>query len=326
MRKKYISIFLILVILMLSIAITPVFATTYYYDSGYEIYHDSNIAGWTINSCSLISDEIKLPEVLLSDSVTTIGGSCFENNYTLYQIDIPDSFTTIGAYAFSGCKSLSNVHFSSQLTNIYTGAFRYCDSLKTVDLSETKLSQLASTVFYRCESLESVILPSSLNSIGSNAFAGCPDLNKLFIDNNVNSIANNAFSNSPNVVIYCYDDSYAHQFAVNNSVEYVLLDLPVIPDPTETPTEIEPTMVPTEEPTQADGYFLGDVNGDGVVDIIDATLIQRYCAKLLINVEFEILHGDVNENNSVDDIDATLIRRFLAGVEVYYPIGEWKSS
>ena len=58
-------------------------------------------------------------------------------------------------------------------------------------------------------------------------------------------------------------------------------------------------------------YEFGDVNRDGVVDIIDATLVQKYSVdKATLDNEQKIL-GDVNGDGEVDIIDATLVQKFV---------------
>ncbi|WP_316608439.1 dockerin type I repeat-containing protein [uncultured Ruminococcus sp.] len=70
------------------------------------------------------------------------------------------------------------------------------------------------------------------------------------------------------------------------------------------------------------GYILGDINGNGEADVIDATLIQRHAAA--IKTEYaakDFLHGDVNADGKTDIIDASLIRGYLAGSSCPYDIG-----
>ena len=295
MRKCKIASAICLALVLLCMAVVPAFATTYYYSSGYELYHDSNSTnGWIINSCSLADNEISLPARLLDEDVTAIGGMAFQNRSALTYVYIPDSFTIIGAYAFDGCTSLSEVVFGENLQNINFGAFRYCDSLTTVDLSQTKLSLIANAAFYDCDSLQEVMLPDTVESIGANAFANCPSLNKIVIGRNVTKIAASAFNNSTNTVIYCYYNSYAYQFAREMSISYTLLD------------EVK----------------LGDANGDGHVTINDVTAIQRYLAELE-TLEGSYLHAaDANQDGTVNIADATVIQMYLAEYDMEYPIGE----
>ena len=69
-------------------------------------------------------------------------------------------------------------------------------------------------------------------------------------------------------------------------------------------------------------YILGDANGDGIVDAIDATLIQRYDAQMHVGDSFDVNAADVNGDGEVDILDVTFIQRYLAGMNVKFPIGE----
>ena len=68
-------------------------------------------------------------------------------------------------------------------------------------------------------------------------------------------------------------------------------------------------------------YLLGDVNMDGEVSIIDATLIQRKVSDMKVNA-FDEKAADVDGSGDVEIIDATLIQRYLAFIETSYLIGE----
>ena len=69
---------------------------------------------------------------------------------------------------------------------------------------------------------------------------------------------------------------------------------------------------------------LGDVDGDGVATVIDATYIQRYGVNMKIPVsEDELLRrGDVDGDGEVTVIDATFIQRYEVKMQTPYPIGE----
>ena len=67
--------------------------------------------------------------------------------------------------------------------------------------------------------------------------------------------------------------------------------------------------------------ILGDANGDGAVDIRDATIVQRYVASYAVkDPEIVKLCGDIN-GDGVSILDATLIQRYLACYKVTYDIG-----
>lgn len=55
---------------------------------------------------------------------------------------------------------------------------------------------------------------------------------------------------------------------------------------------------------------VGDVNGDGAVDVMDATEIQRYLAETRETIDTKA--ADVNRDGAVDVQDITLIQRYIA--------------
>lgn len=70
-------------------------------------------------------------------------------------------------------------------------------------------------------------------------------------------------------------------------------------------------------------YILGDADGNGVVDILDATKIQRILAHLLTDPDGGYtLRGDVDGDQMLTAADVTLIQRHLASLKTKYPIGQ----
>ena len=69
-------------------------------------------------------------------------------------------------------------------------------------------------------------VPVGVSTINNYTFANCADLTKITMRRTVASISTSAFNNSPNVVIYCYNGSAAHTFAVNNGIQFVIMEEP----------------------------------------------------------------------------------------------------
>ena len=68
--------------------------------------------------------------------------------------------------------------------------------------------------------------------------------------------------------------------------------------------------------------ILGDADGDGVVTILDATVIQRYLASFVVpNPAIVEERGDITQDG-IDILDATWIQRWLAEMTIPYPIGK----
>lgn len=62
-------------------------------------------------------------------------------------------------------------------------------------------------------------------------------------------------------------------------------------------------------------FILGDANGDGKVDINDATAIQRHLAMVQQITGKSLREADYNHSNKIDIDDATSVQRFIAGIK-----------
>ncbi len=97
----------------------------------------------------LYSDEdTEITNLIIPNSVTSIGGSAFWNCSGLTSVTIPNSVTSIGYNAFLGCSGLTSVTIPNSVTSIGAEAF------------------------FGCSGLTSVTIPNSVTSIGSQAFDG----------------------------------------------------------------------------------------------------------------------------------------------------------
>ena len=59
----------------------------------------------------------------------------------------------------------------------------------------------------------------------------------------------------------------------------------------------------------------GVVNGDGVVNILDVTFIQKYKVDMISLSQYGLVCADVNHDNDITIRDATFIQMYLAGLE-----------
>ena len=71
-------------------------------------------------------------------------------------------------------------------------------------------------------------------------------------------------------------------------------------------------------------YYLGDADGSGYVDIVDATFVQRYVT--MVDVPYDddqLMNADVDGDDELTIVDATFIQRFCAALVTPYEIGDW---
>lgn len=143
-------------------------------------------------------------------------------------------------------------------------------------------------------SLKHITIENGINSIGDYAFYGCKDLESITIPESVNSIGNNTFYGCNSFVIYGYSHSYAEKYAKENSIPFISLN--------------------------AKPVILGDVDMDGVIRIQDATLIQRYLAKIADLNEEQLTAAKVISDEKLSVNDATILQRYLAEIIDRFPI------
>ena len=86
----------------------------------------------------------------------------------------------------------------------------------------------------------------------------------------------------------------------NSDTERIILFVSGIANPTEPPTKPE--------------QIIGDVNDDGSVTVLDATMLQKYIAGLVSLSNEQLALADTNGDGSVTVLDATEIQKYLAGL------------
>ena len=78
-------------------------------------------------------------------------------------------------------------------------------------------------------------------------------------------------------------------------------------------TEEELKLSPTAyTPSGAATPLLGDVNGDGDVDLYDLLTLQQYLAKNITLTEAQLLISDVTKDDKVDLYDLLTLQQYLA--------------
>ena len=133
-----------------------------------------------------------LTSVTIGNSVTSIGNNAFSYCTGLTSVTIPNSVTSIGIHAFLYCSSLTSVNIPNSVTSIGEYAFSNCSGLTSITIPNSVIS-IGSSAFRSCTRLTSVIIGNSVTSIGDDAFYECSSLTSVIIGNNVTSIGKDAF-------------------------------------------------------------------------------------------------------------------------------------
>ena len=105
---------------------------------------------------------------------------CF-NSAGFTEVVIGDSVTTIGKVSFSSCDSLTSVTIGDSVTTIEGSAFQFCKSLTSVTIPDS-VTTIGNQAFYSCFSLTSVTIGDSVTTIGSSAFNDCGNLARVYCE------------------------------------------------------------------------------------------------------------------------------------------------
>ena len=124
----------------------------------------SNDANPLCYAHNLYLNGVLVTDLVIPDSVTSIGEYAFYYCSGLTSVTIPDSVTSIGDYAFSGCSSLTSVTIPDSVTSIGDYAFSGCRGLTSVTIPNS-VTSIGASAFYNCYKLVEVYNQSALSLI-----------------------------------------------------------------------------------------------------------------------------------------------------------------
>ncbi|MBQ9575670.1 MAG: leucine-rich repeat protein, partial [Muribaculaceae bacterium] len=264
---------------------------------------------------------------ILSSSPATVEVTYRDTDYNSYHgvVNVPASVThggvtytvtAIGNSAFRKCDDLTSLTLPNTITEIKPLAFYYCDGLTSLDIPNS-VTTIQHEAFWICRGLTHVTIPNSVTSIGYDAFRNCSALSSVVIGKNVATIGQNCFLYDPLLTeITCLGETPP---AVSNTTHFfslyegVTLRVPYGSHEAyrNTAPWSELSHIVSEQTIEP--ALLGDVNGDGLVNISDVTSLINLLLKGN-NQPGDHPAADVNGDSQVNISDVTsLINKLLKG-------------
>ncbi len=166
---------------------------------------NSDGESYTVSGCKeSASGKLTIPETYKDKPVTGIGDRAFVVSNKLTEIVIPDSVTTIGEWAFT-CENLKSVTLGKSVRDINSYTFSESLSLESVCVSKENPYFVSDEngVLFNKEKTKLVFaprtisgsykVPDSVTTIGGWAFGGCENLTNLTLPSGLETIENHAF-------------------------------------------------------------------------------------------------------------------------------------
>lgn len=109
--------------------------------------------------------ESDIEEIILPESLTSIGDECFYFCEKLRQFIMPDSVTKLGFRSLAYCRNLEHLHLSTSLEAIESQNFNKCDNLKCLDVPGSVKTIDASAIVWNEKGFEKIILHEGVEGI-----------------------------------------------------------------------------------------------------------------------------------------------------------------
>ena len=140
-------------------SVTSIGERAFYSCSGLTAVHISDLAAWCnidfansdanplYNAKNLYINGDLVTNLVIPNSVTSIGDAAFANCINLKSITIHDGVKTIGESAFSGCSKVETIYIGNSIESIKDYAFANCNNIFEIEIASKKAITASGNVF-----------------------------------------------------------------------------------------------------------------------------------------------------------------------------------
>lgn len=231
---------------------------------------------------------------------TTVS-DCLECNFIVTYVQETNSYKLVSYIGTATDVVIPAKYNGGAITEIYRSCFKDNTSITSVKIPEG-VTTIDTIAFMNCSSLERVFIPASVTTIGNNAFYGASD----------------------ELIIFCYRGSAAREYAIENDIDYVLMDNIETED---TLIDYENSLIFTsiqgcDDPTE---FWIASGTADVVAtpSLVYGNL-ERYGTGTILTVfdggkyigDFTlIVEGDLNGDSVCDVLDAAVAHLYSVGLD-----------
>lgn len=170
----------------------------------FQYYENNNYDGVIVTQYDghNTNGTLEVPEMIDGLKVTGLDDGIFQGrNFT--EIILPDTLTSIGDEAFSGCYELESIHIPASVTSIGEFAFENCWKLKNLSVARDNpdyksenqiIYSKDGSVLVACPVAKEIEIPSTVTKIGASAFSGNINIEHIVIPESVSELGKGAFN------------------------------------------------------------------------------------------------------------------------------------
>lgn len=192
-------------------------------------------------------------------------------------------------------QDITELTLPSTLKTIDDYAFAFYLNVKDVQIPYG-VTTIGNNAFSACYKIENVVLPGTVKKIGDEAFSVCDSLKSITIPASVTEIGEKIAKAYTIVAIYGYTGSTAESYAEENGYYFFPLSNTV-----------------------------GDVNEDGVVNLMDAIALNKYLAGAISLTDNQLIAANCNTadgTSNINEDDVTALMKFVINLIPDLPVSE----